>query len=90
METINKRTHRPRYEHLLNKSREERFNNRLSLNEKVKNYEALSDPYTSYYFANKSVKDHLKDLKKALKYEPNFTERSKINKLLTLRIREKF
>lgn len=84
-----KRSHK-RYPDILNKTREERFNNRFSLNERAKAYDALSDPYTSYYFSNQTVKEHLKELKRAIKHEPNFSEKTRINKLITLRIKEKF
>jgi len=51
--------------------REEQFNNRYCLTDRKQQYDALNDPYTSYYFSNPSVKMHLKTLKKAIKQEPN-------------------
>lgn len=51
--------------------REEQFNNRYSLNDRKQQYDALNDPYTSYYFCNPSVKMHLKTFRKAIRYESN-------------------
>jgi|JI9StandDraft_1071089.scaffolds.fasta_scaffold83682_2 hypothetical protein len=73
-----------------NYTREERFNNRYSVRERKKQYDALGDPFTSYYFSNRSVKEHLKKFKKAIREEPNLTEKKRINQLLTARIRESF
>jgi hypothetical protein len=95
-ETINKKIQKPkpRYHHypeeVLQSSREERFANRWSISERPKNYDALGDPFTSYYFSNKSVKQHLKELKRAIREEPNAKEKSRLSKLITLRMREKF
>lgn len=36
------------------------------------------------------MKDHLKKFKRAILEEPNFTEKRRINKLVTLRIKESF
>ena len=82
------RTHRSPYDE---RSRERLFNNRYSLTDKTHRYEALEDPYTSYYFANRSVKQHLKGMKKALKREKNNeTEKSRMGKLITMRIHERY
>ena len=47
--------------------REQQFNNRYSLTDRKQNYDALNDPYTSYYFSNPSVKMHLKTFRKAIR-----------------------
>jgi hypothetical protein len=52
---------------ILNFIREERFNNRYSLTDRKEHYDALNDPYTSYYFSNPSVKGHLKRFQKAIR-----------------------
>ena len=40
------------------------FQNSWSINYKKPNYDALGDPHASYYFLNKSMRKHLKSLKK--------------------------
>lgn len=60
------------------------------LGEKPQRYEALDDPYTSYYFSNASVKQHLKGLKRAIKEERNLSEKTRLRKLISCRIKEKY
>jgi hypothetical protein len=64
LERKNKK-HRP--EPFLHQIREDRFNNRYSLSDRTHHYEALNDPYTSYYFANPSVKQHLRCFRRAIR-----------------------
>lgn len=67
--------------------REEGFNNRYSVRDRKESYDALGDPYTSYYFSNRSVRDHLKKFKRAIREEPNLSEQKKLNHLLTMRLK---
>lgn len=50
-----------------NHFKELNFVNSWSLRDKKNDYDALIDPHASYYFANRSVKNHLKYLKHAIK-----------------------
>lgn len=48
--------------HLRNKKQQ--FQNSWSVTYRKQNYDALDDPHASYYFLNKSMRKHLKSLKK--------------------------
>lgn len=84
---VEKRRKRLRERYSEARGREEGFNNHYSLGEKAREYEALNDPYTSYYFSNRSVKKHLRELKKAIRFEPNYNEKVKLSHLITKRIK---
>ncbi len=67
MNTRNKKyfSHKNKSERQEYRNKEVSFNNRLTVLDKQRPYNALEDPHASYYFVSSSVRNHLKSIKTA-------------------------